>query len=75
MQIAHVLIKCDERNDKASVDKLKSIKEIKRIEPTFGPYDAVIRLESESNNAIKYIIQHKIRNVAGIQSILTLVSM
>ena len=75
MQIAHVLIKCDDRNDKTSVDKLKSIKEITQIEPTFGPYDAVIRLESESNNTIKRIIQHKIRNVTGIQSTLTLVNM
>ena len=75
MQIAHVLIKCDHRNDKTSVNKLKSIKEIKHIEPTFGPYDAVIRLESKSNHTIKNIIQHKIRNVIGIQSTLTLINM
>ncbi|MDH3658155.1 MAG: Lrp/AsnC ligand binding domain-containing protein [Nitrosopumilus sp.] len=75
MQIAHVLIKCDDKNDKTSVDKLKSIKEIKHIEQTFGPYDAVIRLESESNNTIKHIIRDKIRNVTGIQSTLTLVNL
>ena len=74
MPITHVLIKCDANNNRTSVDELKSIKEIKHIEQTFGPYDAVIRLESESNKAIKHIIQDKIRNANGIQSTITLVN-
>ena len=75
MQIAHVLIKCDDISNITSVSKLESIKEIKHIEQTFGPYDAVIRLESESNNVIKHIIQDKIRDITGIQSTLTLINM
>ena len=72
MQIAHVLIKCDEKKDRVHVNELKTIKGIKGIEQTFGPYDAVIRLEAESNYTIKQIIKDKIRNARGIQSTLTL---
>jgi len=75
MQVAHILIKCDDKNDRASVDGLKSIREIKHVEETFGCYDAVIRLEAESNNTIKQIIKDKIRNADGIQSTLTLINM
>ncbi|MGI9567020.1 MAG: Lrp/AsnC ligand binding domain-containing protein [Nitrosopumilus sp.] len=73
MQVAHVLIKWNEKNNAALSNELKSIKEIKHIEYAFGSYDAVIRLETESKNTIKQIMINKIRNIRGIQSTLTLV--
>jgi DNA-binding Lrp family transcriptional regulator len=74
MQVAHVMIKCDDKNDRIAIDELKSIIEIKHVEETFGPYDAVIRLEAETNSTIKQIIKDKIQNIGGIQSTLTLVN-
>ena len=74
MQIAHVLIKCEDENKDSLYNKLKEIKEVKHIEYTFGPYDAIIRLETETKKSIKQIILDKIRNVGGIQSTLTLIT-
>ena len=74
MQIAHVLIKCEDENKDFLYNKLKEIKEVKHIEYTFGPYDAVIRLEIESKKSIKQIMLDKIRNIGGIQSTLTLIT-
>ena len=74
MQITHVLIKCEDVESLALSKELEKIKEIKHIEFTFGPYDAVIRLETESKNKIKQIMLDKIRSIKGIQSTLTLIT-
>lgn len=74
MQVTHVLIKYEDVENHKISQELKRIKEIKHIEFTFGPYDAVIRLETESKNKIKQIMLDKIRNIKGIQSTLTLVT-
>ena len=74
MQITHVLIKCEDVESLTLSKELKKIKEIKHIEFTFGPYDAVIRLETESKNKIKQIMLDKIRSIKGIQSTLTLIT-
>ena len=53
---------------------MRSIREIREIKKTFGAYNAIIRVESESVQNIKKIMAEKIRNRPGILSTLTLVS-
>ena len=71
MEIAHILVKCD--NNDEVLDGIKSINEVKKVEKTFGAYNAVIRLEAESVSRIKKIIS-EIRSKHGILSTLTLVT-
>ena len=73
MEMAHILVNCDDGKDYA-LDDIKSIKEIRKVEKTFGPYDAVIKIEAESVQKIKNIAVDKIRNRPGIRSIITLVT-
>jgi len=73
MEIAHILVACEDERDDV-LDDMKSIKEIREIKKTFGAYNAVIRIEAESVQKIKRIMVDKIRNKPGILSTLTLVS-
>jgi len=74
MEIAHILVTCEDKREDDVLDEMKSIKEIKEIKKTFGAYNAVIRVEAESVQKIKRIMSDKIRNRPGILSTLTLVS-
>jgi len=74
MEIAHILVTCEDKREDDVLDEMKSIKEIREIKKTFGAYNAVIRIEAESVQKIKRVMADKIRNRPGILSTLTLVS-
>lgn len=74
MEIAHILVACEDKRENDVLDEMKSIKEVREIKKTFGAYNAVIRVEAESIQKIKKIMADKIRNRPGILSTLTLVS-
>jgi len=73
MEIAHILVKCDDENDDV-LDELQLIDGVKEVKKTFGAYNAVVKLEAESVSKIKNIMSDKIRNKRGILSTLTLVT-
>ena len=73
METAHILVKCDDENDNVLED-IRSIKEVRDLEKTFGAYNAVIKLEAESVQKIKKVMAEKIRNRPEILSTLTLVT-
>ena len=74
MEIAHILVKCDDNENDDVLDDIRSISEVKEVKKTFGAYNAVVRLEAESVSKIKKIMSEKIRNRHGILSTLTLVT-
>jgi len=74
MEIAHVLVACEDKREDDVINEMKSIKEVREIKKTFGAYNAVIRIEAESVQKIKRVMSEKIRNRPGILSTLTLVS-
>ena len=74
MEIAHILVKCNDDENDEVLDDIKSISEVKEVKKTFGAYNAVIRLEAESVSKIKKVMSEKIRNRHGILSTLTLVT-
>ncbi|WP_316506512.1 Lrp/AsnC ligand binding domain-containing protein [Nitrosopumilus sp.] len=74
MEIAHILVTCEDKREDDIINEMKSIKEVREIKKTFGAYNAVIRVEAESVQKIKRIMADKIRNRPGILSTLTLVS-
>lgn len=73
MEIAHILVKCDDENDDV-LDELQLIDGVKEVKKTFGAYNAVVKLEAESVSKIKNIMSDKIRNKRGVLSTLTLVT-
>ena len=72
MQVAHILIKYDDKNHEISWNDIESLQEIKRIKPTFGVYDAVIEMEAQSKYEVNQIVTEKIKNKPGVHSTSTL---
>ena len=72
MSLAYILLQCDEGTEKEVLDEIKQIDEVKEAQGTFGPYDAVIKIESNSPQEIKQVFNEKIHGLYGIRSSLTL---
>ena len=73
MAKAYVLLNCDLGSEKNVISSLKEIEEVKEARETFGPYGAVIKVESDSIENVKHILNEKIRSIQRVRSSLTLV--
>jgi len=74
MSLAYILLKCYEGVEKEVLDEIKQIDEVKETQETFGPYDAVVKIESNSPTRVKQVLNEKIRCLGGVCSTLTLVN-
>ena len=72
MSLAYVLLQCDEGTEKRVLKEIKQIDEVKEAYETFGPYDAIIKIQSNSPQEIKRVFNEKIHGLYGIRSTLTL---
>ncbi len=72
MEKAYMLISCEIGEEHSIYLKLKEIPEIKDCTITFGNYDIVVSLETETINQLNNIISTKIRKVGKIRSTITL---
>lgn len=67
-----MLISCEIGEEHSIYLQLKSIPEIKDCTITFGNYDIVVSLETESMTQLNNIISTKIRKLGKIRSTITL---
>ncbi|MDH3780868.1 MAG: Lrp/AsnC ligand binding domain-containing protein [Nitrosopumilus sp.] len=72
MSLAYILLQCDEGKEKEVLKEIKQLDEVKEAYETFGPYDAVVKIESNSPQEIKQVFNEKIHGLYGIRSTLTL---
>lgn len=73
MSLAFVLLQCDQQSEQNVLEEIKSINEVKEAHQTFGPYDAVVKIETTSPNQVKQIFREKIQKMKGVRSSLTLI--
>jgi len=73
MSLAYIFLNCNE-GTKDLLDEIKKIDEVKEAQGTFGPYNAVVKVESNSAKEVKQVLNEKIRSISGIQSSMTLVA-
>ena len=73
MSLAYIFLNCDEGTEKL-LSEIKKIDEVKEAQGTFGPYNAVVKVESNSAKEVKKVLNEKIRSISGIQSSMTLVA-
>ena len=71
--LAYCLLNCDEGSEKRVLDEIKNIDEVKETQETFGPFGAVIKVESNSLKEVKEVLNEKIRCLNGVRSSITLV--
>ncbi len=73
MEIAYVLINCDLGCEKAIIDELKHLDNVKEAHGVFGAYDILAKLESDSVERLRDVITWKIRKLNRVRSTLTLI--
>ena len=72
MSQAFVLINCELGSEEKIIEELKRISDVKNVQGTFGAYDIIVEIASESVEQIRETITWKIRKIEKIRSTLTL---
>ncbi len=72
MPIAYVLISCELGSEKAIVDELKTIEGVKEVQPTYGIYDILAKVEVQDEHKLREIITFKIRKMNQVRATITL---
>jgi len=70
--IAYVLISCELGSEKAIVDELKSIEGVKEVQPTYGIYDVIAKVEVQDEHKLREVITFKIRKMNQVRATITL---
>ena len=72
MSQACVLINWELGSEEKIIEELKTISDVKNVQGTFGAYDIIVEISSESVEQIRETITWKIRKIEKIRSTLTL---
>ena len=72
MSQAFVLINCELGSEEKIIEELKTLSDVKDVQGTFGAYDIIVEIASESVEQIRETITWKIRKIEKIRSTLTL---
>ena len=72
MSQAFVLINCELGSEEHIIEELKTLSDVKSVQGTFGAYDIIVEIASESVEQIRETITWKIRKIEKIRSTLTL---
>ena len=72
MSQAFVLINCELGSEEHIISELKTFSDVKNVQGTFGAYDIIAEISSESVEKIRETITWKIRKIEKIRSTLTL---
>ena len=72
MAIAYVMINCDLGYEEPIIEELKQLSDVKQVLGTFGAYDILAKVESDTVEKLRETITWKIRKIEKIRSTLTL---
>ena len=72
MAHAFVLINCELGSEEEIISELKTFPDVKEVHGTFGAYDIIAKISSETVEKIRETISWKIRKIEKIRSTLTL---
>ncbi|MHB8602967.1 MAG: Lrp/AsnC family transcriptional regulator [Nitrosotalea sp.] len=73
IESAFVMITCEECTE-SLVESLRSISEVKEVQPTCGNYDVIVKIEADSAESLREVIASKIRKIEKIRATTTLIS-
>ena len=74
MATAYVLINCDLGYEEQIIEELKHISDVKEVHGTFGAYDILAKVESDTVEKLKETITCKIRKIQKVRTTLTLLA-
>jgi DNA-binding Lrp family transcriptional regulator len=70
--IAYVLINSELGSEEEIIKEIRTLKDVTEVRGTFGAYDILVKLHSESSTTLRDYITSKIRTIEKIRSTLTL---
>jgi len=72
MEMSYVLIVSEMGSEQHVIKKLLMIDEIKDVNRVWGAYDVVVKVVGPTSDAVRKIIQEKIRMIDGIKTTISL---
>ncbi|MBI1828296.1 MAG: Lrp/AsnC family transcriptional regulator [Thaumarchaeota archaeon] len=72
-QQAYIMINCEDGAQEYVMEELKSIKCIKEMTTTVGPYDIVTKIAVPSIDALRETIEFKIRRIQRVRTTTTII--
>jgi len=74
MAIAFVLLNVNLGKEQDVLDRLRKTEGVKEAYQVYGMYDIIARLEAESAEKVKGLLQEKIRKIDDVRSSLTMLA-
>lgn len=72
-QQAYVMINCEDGAQEYVMEELKSIKYVREMYTTIGPYDIVTKIAVPSIEALRETIEFKIRRISQVRTTTTII--
>ena len=72
-QQVYVMINCEDGAQEYVMEELKSIKCLKEMTTTVGPYDIVTKIAVPSTEALRETIEFKIRRIQKVRTTTTII--
>jgi DNA-binding Lrp family transcriptional regulator len=73
-QEAYVMMICEQGAEQAVIEQLERLEGVREIERTYGSWDILARIQTESIESLRELITMKIRKIPKIQSTTTLIA-
>lgn len=73
MPIGYVLLNCDLGSEDDVLDELRRIPEVTEASPIYGPYDMVVRVQSDSMDKLREVVTWQVRRTDHVRSTVTLI--
>ena len=73
MPVGYILLDCDLGSEDGVLDELWRIPEVTEASPIYGPYDIVVRVESDSMEKLREVVTWQVRRIDHVKSTVTLI--
>lgn len=73
MPRAFVLINVESGTEEEVIKELRAIESVEESYLSYGVYDIIAKIKAENMDKLKDLVTHKIRNLSGVRSTLTLI--
>jgi len=73
MPKAYVLLNVESGSEDPVLEQLRGISVVEEAHVSYGVYDLIVKVHSDTMDEMKEAISHKIRNIKQVRSTLTLI--
>jgi DNA-binding Lrp family transcriptional regulator len=75
MPIAFLLLNVKPSREEEVLSSLRGIKEVKEAQRVYGVYDTVVKIETESMEGLKQVVNTRVKKMEHITSVVSLIVM